>query len=142
MYFYNSIHPQGPPKKDTISQEGSFLSEQERAAHHKKVRQWFLNPTKYCTEIEGEQRKYPGKCIYHLSKSHPTHDCNIKKEPEKLVTEQKKLPNSSSSSISSDQLWNLKKRSLKMLLLMLVMMFYLIQEVTILMRMSYIILPV
>jgi len=109
MYFYNSIHPQGPPKKDTISQEGNFLSQQERAAHYKKVRQRFLNPTKYCTEIEGEQRKYPGKCIYHLSKSHPTHDCNIKKEPEKLVTEQKKLPNSSSSSIPSDQLQNLKE---------------------------------
>jgi len=106
--FYNSIYPLGPTKKDTTSQGGSLPSEQELTAHHKKVRQWFLNPSKYCTEIEGEQRKHPGNCTFHLSKSHPTHDCNVKKDCEKLV-KQKKFPNSSSSSIPSDQLQNLKE---------------------------------
>jgi len=66
--FYNSIHPQGPPKKDNQLQESSFSNPQERAAHHKKIRQWFLNPSKCCTEIEGEQKKHPGQCIYHVSK--------------------------------------------------------------------------
>ena len=36
--YYNSINPQGPPKKDTLSDQGS-LSQAERNAHHKKVRQ-------------------------------------------------------------------------------------------------------
>jgi hypothetical protein len=107
--FYNSIHPQGPPKKDNQLQESNFSNPQEQAAHHKKICQWFLNPSKFCTEIEGEQKKHPGKCNYHLSKSHPTHDCNVKKECEKLLAEQKKLLTSSSLTTPSGHLRNLKE---------------------------------
>jgi hypothetical protein len=31
-----------------------------------------MNPSKFCCEIEAEQCKHPGKCIYHLSKFHTT----------------------------------------------------------------------
>jgi hypothetical protein len=58
-------------------------------AHHKKIKQWFLNPTKFRRELEAEQKKHQGKCIYHLSKSHPTAECNVKKECDKLIAENK-----------------------------------------------------
>jgi hypothetical protein len=58
----------------------------------------FLSPSKFRHEIESEQRKHPGKCIYHLSKSHPTADCNVKKECDKLLAEKKDIiPNSPSN---------------------------------------------
>jgi hypothetical protein len=89
--FYNSVNPLGILKKNPTLDTGL-----DRAAHHKKVKQWFLNPSKYCKEIEQEQKKYPDKCIFHLSKSHLTADCNVKKECDKLIHSKK------SSSISSD----------------------------------------
>jgi len=39
--------------------------------------------------MEAEQAKHPGKCLYHLTKSHPTCDCYIKKECEELVATRK-----------------------------------------------------
>jgi hypothetical protein len=48
------------------------------------VKQLFLNSLKYCKDIEAEQAKHPGKCIYHLSKSQLKADCHVKKECEKL----------------------------------------------------------
>jgi hypothetical protein len=90
--FYNSVNPLGIQKKEPILDTGLG-----RAAHHKKVKQWFLSPSKYCKGIKQEQKKYPDKCIFHLSKSHPSADCNVKKECDKLIHSKK------SSSISSDQ---------------------------------------
>ncbi len=55
-----------------------------------------MNPSKFCHEIEAEQRKHQGKCIYHLSKSHTTADCSVKKECDKLVLDQKNGTSSSS----------------------------------------------
>jgi len=49
-------------------------------AQQKKVNEWFLNPGKFSKEIEQEQCKYPDKCIYHLTKSHTTDFCAIKRE--------------------------------------------------------------
>jgi hypothetical protein len=86
------VNPLGIPKKEPILDNGL-----DRAAHHKKVKQWFLNSSKYCKGIEQEQKKYPDKCIFHLSKSHPTADCNVKKECDKLIHSKK------SSSIPSYQ---------------------------------------
>jgi hypothetical protein len=66
--FYNSIHPTNAPSKD-ITQD---VNSDRTAQHRKKVKQWFLQPQKFCKEIESEQQKHPGMCIYHLSSSHPT----------------------------------------------------------------------
>jgi hypothetical protein len=55
-----------------------------------------MNPSKFRRDIEAEQKKHPGKCIYHLSKFHTTDECSIKKESDKIVDDQK--PGSSSPS--------------------------------------------
>ncbi len=89
--FYNSIHPFGITKKESVTKGGV-----NRSAHHKKVKQWFLYPSKYCQEIEMEQKKHPDKCIFHLSKSHPTEVFNVKKECDHLLAAKK----SNSSSIT------------------------------------------
>jgi len=104
--YYNSINPQGPPKKDTLSDQGS-LSQAERNAHHKKVRQWFMNPAKFYTEIANEQRKHTGKCIYHLLKSHATEDCHIKKECEKAINEKKTSSSETPTSATTGRLRHL-----------------------------------
>jgi hypothetical protein len=77
--YYNSVNPSGIAKCDPHHDNSV-----DRAAHHKTVKQWFLNSLKYCREIEAEQAKHPGKCIYHLSKSHLMAECHVKKECEKL----------------------------------------------------------
>jgi hypothetical protein len=59
----------------------------DREAHQKKVREWFLNPTKYSRELDAAYRKYPGQCIYHLSQTHLTPACFIKKECEKTLAD-------------------------------------------------------
>jgi len=86
------------------------MSQTERSAHHAKLKQWFMNPQRYKAAIEAEQAKHPGKCIYHLSKTHPTHSCSIKKECNKLLAEQK-ASTSSTTSAGSGQLRNLKEES-------------------------------
>jgi hypothetical protein len=99
----------------------------DRISHQKKVKEWFLNPKKSHREIENEQRKHSGKCIYHLSKSHPTADCNIKKECEKLLMDKKDMVSTPSLLIALVNFVILLKRLLKMqyrtLLLMVMMMF-------------------
>jgi hypothetical protein len=45
-----------------------------------------MNPSKFCQEIASEQLKFPGKCIYHLTTTHSTENCNIKKECDKLIS--------------------------------------------------------
>jgi hypothetical protein len=86
--YYNSIHPPGYSKKDSSS-DSNGMTPAEHIVHHAKVKQWFMNPQKFKTAIETEQNKHPGKCLYHLSKSHPTVSYSAKKECEKLLAEQK-----------------------------------------------------
>jgi hypothetical protein len=47
---------------------------------------WFSNPTKHKRDLDLEQRKYPGRCVYHLSKTHSTADCHVKQECDRLGT--------------------------------------------------------
>jgi hypothetical protein len=56
-----------------------------------------MNPSKFKNAIEAEQRKHSGKCIYHLSDTHQTPNCNIKKECDKILSE-KQTPNATTSS--------------------------------------------
>ncbi len=60
--------------------------------------------------MEAEQEKHAGKFLYHLTKSHPTCDCYIKKECEKLLAARKtngSNVSSTSSSRANGQLWNI-----------------------------------
>jgi hypothetical protein len=77
--YFNSVKPQGVTKSQTTTD--GFL---DHSAHCKKVKTWFMNPSKFHKEIEVEQCTHPNKCMYHLSKTHPTEECNIKKECDKL----------------------------------------------------------
>jgi len=92
--FYNSIHP-----SSLISKEATQDATSDRTTQHrKKVKQWFLQPLKFCKEIETEQQKHPGMCIYHLSSSHPTENCHIKMDCDKKISSEKPGPQSGSSS--------------------------------------------
>jgi len=76
------------------------------------VKQWFLNPVKFKAEMEAEQQKHVGKCLYHLTKSHPTCDCYIKKECDKIVADRKSngsQTSSTSTSRANGQLRNIKE---------------------------------
>ena len=85
--YYNSVKPFGSGKKDmSNTYPGTNNSTFDRLSHQKKVRQWFLQLGKYCKEIEKEQAKNPDMCIFHLSKSHATADCYVKKECDKQLT--------------------------------------------------------
>jgi hypothetical protein len=73
--FYNSVNPKG---LSSVGNSGNnSLSNADHHAQHKKVKLWFSFPSKYCKEIEAEQKRYPGLCIYHLTKSHTTEDCSF-----------------------------------------------------------------
>ena len=48
--YFNSVKPQGVARRDSSS-DNSF----DRVAQHKKVKEWFMNPSKFCREIEAEQ---------------------------------------------------------------------------------------
>jgi len=65
------------------------------------VKEWLMNPEKFAKELEAEQCKHPGKCIYHLSKTHPTIQCDVKKECEKLLLAKKSSGNNQSTSQAS-----------------------------------------
>jgi hypothetical protein len=90
--YLNLVNPKGILRKDLSADSTS-----DRITHQKKVKEWFLNPSKFHREIESEQRKHSGKCIYHLSKSHSTADCNVKKECDKLLAEKKDIISNSPS---------------------------------------------
>jgi hypothetical protein len=79
--------------------------------HHKKVKQWFLNQVQYCHDIESEQKRHPGKCIYHLSMSYPTEDSSVKKECDHILADKQDSGTSSMriSSKSSEHLRNVKE---------------------------------
>jgi len=104
--YYNSIKPLGVhPKKDSAnpssSQSGVTF---DRINHQKKVRQWFMQPTKYCKEIEREQLKCPDMCLFHMSKTHTTEECNVKKECDKLrQAKSSSTGNASSGVVTSGQ---------------------------------------
>ena len=78
--YYNLIKPQGLTCREPT---GNLTSTFDRAAHQKKVKEWFFEPLKYCKEIGEEQAKFAGKCLYHLTKSHQTCDCYLLKESDK-----------------------------------------------------------
>jgi len=82
--YFHSVRPQGITKQ-TIPLDQNL----DRVAQRKKVKEWFMNPDKFSKEIEAEQRKHPGKCIYHLSKTHPTTQCDVKKECDKILLAKK-----------------------------------------------------
>jgi hypothetical protein len=95
--FYNSVKPNFSDKKSHLP-DASF----DKEAHQKKIRSWFLNPTKYCQLIEAEQSRHPSKCIYHLSKTHQTENCAVKKECDRILAANKKPADfSSNSSLST-----------------------------------------
>jgi hypothetical protein len=74
-------------------------------AQRKKVREWFMNPKKYAKEIEEEQCCHPGKCIFHLTASHQTPSCDVKKECDKLLQAKKSSSTASpSSTLTTGQL--------------------------------------
>jgi len=84
--YYNFLHPNGPPtKKESQFFDNVFASKQDRLSHQKKIKAWFMNPGKFKKELESEQQKYVGKCIYHLCETHSTMNCNVKRECEKLL---------------------------------------------------------
>jgi hypothetical protein len=95
--YFNSVRPQGVMKTTTNSD--GFI---DHTAHRKKVKAWFMNPSKFCKEIEAEQNKHPHKCIYHLSKTHPTEECSVKKECDKLIANRKITGNSTNGSTQSN----------------------------------------
>jgi len=79
--YYNSVKPTLPDRKSSPSADASF----DKEAHQKKIRDWFLNPTKFCKHIENEQLRHPNKCIYHLSKTHLTDKCAVILECDHLL---------------------------------------------------------
>jgi hypothetical protein len=84
--YYNSLHPNGPPtKKESQFGDNVIASKQDRLSHQEKIKSWFMNPGKFKKELESEQQKYVGKCIYHLCDTHPTMHCNVKRECAKLL---------------------------------------------------------
>jgi len=84
--YYNSVKLQLSHRRLQLNMNDQSG---EREAHQKKVRTWFLNPSKYCQEIESMQLRHPGKCIYHLAESHPTDRCGVKKECDEIVANKK-----------------------------------------------------
>jgi hypothetical protein len=100
--YYNSIKPtistgrRPPPPADNST---TF----DKVAHQKKLYEWFLSPIQFCKEIEAEQRLHPNKCIYHLSKTHTTENCAVKKECDRFVASKSTSPQPSSL-VTSGQL--------------------------------------
>jgi hypothetical protein len=80
--YYNSVKSHIPPHRTIPNQHDQNFDHEE---HQKKVKVWFMNPGKYCKEIEDCQKRNPGRCIYHLAKSHPAEKCGVKKECDEIV---------------------------------------------------------
>jgi hypothetical protein len=98
--YYNSVKPTA---SDKISFSGEATFDKE--AHQKKIRDWFMNPSKFCKHIENEQCCHPSKCIYHLSKTHPTEKCSVKKECDRILAAMQNTTNSPGNSpVSTGQL--------------------------------------
>jgi len=97
--YYNSVKPFGSATKDatTNNPTGNKTPGFDRLSYQKKVRQWFLNPQKFCQEIEREQLQHPNKCLFHLLSSHPTESCHVKLECDKIRTAKPTAPTSGNS---------------------------------------------
>jgi len=54
--FYNSVNPRGPTTTEKRDRDPFLEFGLDRSSHHKKVRNWFMKPTKYKTEIASEQQ--------------------------------------------------------------------------------------
>jgi len=101
--YYNSVKPIQTSKRSQLNpKDPTFDCE----AHQKKVKEWFLQPTKFAREIEAAQKSFSGQCLYHLSKAHQTPNCFVKKECDKSLLETKN--GSSSASPSTLQSGNLR----------------------------------
>jgi hypothetical protein len=105
--YPNSLNPHGLSKR-SVSLDGNFSSQADCMAHHKKIKLWFLNPTKYGKELELEQKKHSGKCIYHLSSTYATEECHIKKDCDRQRAEKSTNPNVPMSG-TSGRLHNLEE---------------------------------
>jgi hypothetical protein len=104
--FYHSVNLKGP---STSGNNGTHvLSTVDRNAHHKKVKMWSSQPGKFYKEIEAKQQRYPGLCIYHLTKTHPTEDCSVRKACMQLQLSPKDSSTTSSSNVTV-QLRNIKE---------------------------------
>ena len=84
--YYNSVKPRGIIHKETTGDSSA-----ERIVYQKKIRDWWSNPTKFGHLIEAEQAKYPGKCLYHLIKSHQSSSCAVKTECDRLLASTQSL---------------------------------------------------
>ena len=104
--YSHSVNPQGLPKCDSTPKIPT--NNGNRAHHHKKIRQWFLNPEKYKSELAAEQQKHEGKCVYHLTDTHTTETCSIKKECDHIVS-QRSLSNIGPTSPVSGHFCNVKE---------------------------------
>jgi hypothetical protein len=97
--YYYCVKPQGLSCQDNSSELTGHCS-----VYQKKIKDWWLNPTKLCHLFESEQQKHPGKCLYHLTKSYQTSNCTVKKECDRLVatkqTSNFSVPSSSNSPIT------------------------------------------
>jgi len=62
--YFNSVKPQGISRKDTTSDNNIDM-----IAHKKKIRDWFMNPTKFHKHIEAEQQKHSASA-FSISPSH------------------------------------------------------------------------
>jgi hypothetical protein len=106
--YYNSVTSHLPNRRLVQNQHDQNFDREE---HQKKVKMWFMNPGKYCQEIENCQNRYPGRCIYHLAKSHPTEKCGVKKECDELVAGRKTSRSSGNNSSTPGQLRHLTEES-------------------------------
>jgi hypothetical protein len=95
--YYNSVKPTVSDRKSSILSETTF----DKDAHQKKIRDWFMNPVKFCKHIENEQCRHPNKCIFHLSKTHSTENCSVKKECDRLLAARQNTTNSTGNTNSS-----------------------------------------
>ncbi len=60
-----------------------------------------MNPKKNAKEIEEEQCRHLGKCIFHLTASHQTTNCDVKKDCDKLLQAKKSSSTTHPSSTST-----------------------------------------
>jgi len=95
--YYNSVKPTVSDRKTPVI-DTPF----DKEAHQKKIRDWFLNPLKFCKHIENEQRSHPNKCIFHLSKTHQTDNCAVKKECDRIVASMNTTPQSNGQPTTSN----------------------------------------
>jgi len=65
---------------------------------------WFMNLAKHSQDIAREQACHPGKCLYHLAKSHPTEKCGVKLECDELLASCQKTKSPGTLSSASGQL--------------------------------------